>query len=156
MCTEWGGRSRPGCLVSRPPFRGIDGRALNIWPGDFGDGDCARGKVPKHDGFGVGMLICSPFFANSNCAGLNCEKSRFDRSWARNASACLSVLSVGTFFFIRCSLLCVHIPGRQWAQYGAVGKQRFNLSDRNCVLWHFARLPSSQSNPRALYGLCCP
>src|SRR6516225_11612666 len=51
------------------------------------------------------MLIWSSFFSNSNCAGLNCEESRLERSWARNASACLSVLSRGTFFFIGCNLL---------------------------------------------------
>src|SRR5262249_16230617 len=56
--------------------------------------------------------IWSSFFSNSNCAGLNCEKSRLERSWARNASACLSVLSRGTFFFIRCNLLGVHKGGK--------------------------------------------
>src|ERR1700756_167489 len=59
------------------------------------------------------MLIWSSFFSNSNRAALNCEKSRSERSRARNASVCLSVLSRGTFlFFISCNLLSVHIPGR--------------------------------------------
>ena len=44
------------------------------------------------------MLICSSFFSNSNRVGLNCEKSRVERSWARNASACSSVFRRGTFF----------------------------------------------------------
>src|SRR5450755_4271272 len=46
------------------------------------------------------MLICSSFFSNSKRVGLNCEKSRLERSWARNASAARSVLSRGTFLFI--------------------------------------------------------
>src|ERR1022692_4087498 len=62
---------------------------------------------------GTRMLICSSFFSNSNCASLNCEKSRSDRSCARNTSASLSVLSLGTFFFfIGGNLLCVHVAGR--------------------------------------------
>src|ERR1039458_7049039 len=71
------------------------------------------------NGLGTRMLICSSFFSNSNRTGLNCEKSSSDRSCARNASACLSVLSLGTFFFfigfIGGDLLCVHVAGRHWA-----------------------------------------
>src|SRR5579862_970154 len=72
----------------------------------------ARAFTAASNCFGTRMLICSSFFSNSNRAGLNCEKSRLDKSRARNASACLSVLRRGTFFVIGCNLLSVHIPGR--------------------------------------------
>src|SRR5207248_3230208 len=66
------------------------------------------------NGFGRRILIWSSFFSNSNRVGLNCEKLRLDRSLARNASACLSVLSRGIFFFIGCNLLSVHIVAVGW------------------------------------------
>src|SRR5262245_17195881 len=57
------------------------------------------------------MLSCSSFFSNSNRAGLNCEKSRCERSCSRNASASSSLLSRGTFFlFIGRYLFGMHIP----------------------------------------------
>src|SRR5271170_4609150 len=69
----------------------------------------ARAFTAASNDFGIRMLICSSFFSNSNRAALNCEKSILERSWARNASACRSVLSRGTFFFIGCNLLRVHV-----------------------------------------------
>src|SRR5262249_49762712 len=62
-------------------------------------------------GLGTRLFIFSSFFSNSNPARLNCEKSRFEKAWARNASARRSVLSRGTFFFIGCNLLRMHIAG---------------------------------------------
>src|SRR5208283_2343228 len=64
------------------------------------------------NGLGTRIFICSSFFSNSNRAGLNCEKSSSDRSCARNASAALSVLSFGTFFFIGGDLIRMHVAGR--------------------------------------------
>src|SRR5580700_665131 len=76
----------------------------------------ARAFTASSNCFGTRMLICSSFLSNSNRAGLNCEKSRLERSRARNASACLSVLRRGTFFFlISCNLLGMHIASRHWA-----------------------------------------
>src|ERR1017187_4283694 len=67
----------------------------------------ARAFTAARSGLGTRMLICSSFFSNSKCAGLNCEKSGLERSWARNASACSSVFRRGTFFFIsRFSISC--------------------------------------------------
>src|SRR5271157_1339342 len=79
----------------------------------------ARAFSAASNGVDTRMLTCSSFFSNSNCAGLNCEKSRSDRSRARNASACLSVLSLGTFFFIGGDLLRVHVAGRHRADEAA-------------------------------------
>src|ERR1700694_5376148 len=79
----------------------------------------ARAFTAASNGFGTRMLICSSFFSNSNRAALNCEKSRLDRSWARNASACRSVLSRGTFFFIGCNLLGVHVASGHRADEAA-------------------------------------
>src|ERR1700678_1584372 len=59
----------------------------------------ARAFTSTSSCFGTRILICSSFFSNSNRAALNWEKSRLDRSRARKVSACLSVLSLGTFFF---------------------------------------------------------
>src|SRR5262245_6319813 len=71
----------------------------------------ARAFTASSNGFGTRMLSCSSFFSNSNLAGLNCEKSRWERSCSRNASASSSVLSLGTFFlFIARYLLGMHIP----------------------------------------------
>src|ERR1700678_2654219 len=69
----------------------------------------ARAFTAASSGLGIRMLTCSSFFSNSNRAALNCEKSRLERSWARNASASRSVLSRGTLFFIGCNLLGVHV-----------------------------------------------
>src|SRR5580693_466351 len=80
----------------------------------------ARALRAASNGLGTRMLICSSFFSNSNRDGLNCEKSRPDRSCARNASASLSVLSLGTFFFIGCDLLRVHVAGRHRADESPV------------------------------------
>src|ERR1700675_1002567 len=72
----------------------------------------ARAFTAASNCFGTRMLICSSFFSNSNRAGLNCEKSSLERSRAINASASLSVLRRGTFFFMGSNLLGVHLPGR--------------------------------------------
>src|SRR5271166_4723451 len=75
----------------------------------------ARAFTASSNCFGTRMLICWSFLSNSNRAGLNCEKSRLERSRARNASACLSVLRRGTLFFlISCNLLRMHITSRHW------------------------------------------
>src|SRR5271167_293191 len=80
----------------------------------------ARALTAASNGLGTRMLICSSFFSKSNRAGLNCEKSRSDRSCARNASASLSVLSLGTFFFIGGDLLRMHVAGRHRADESSV------------------------------------
>src|ERR1035441_1263928 len=86
----------------------------------------ARAFTATSNGFGTRMLICSSFFPNSNRVGLNCEKSRLERSWARNASACLSVFRRGTFlligdFFISCYLPGMHISsGHRTDQTSAI------------------------------------
>src|SRR5271157_1590621 len=69
----------------------------------------ARALIAASKGLGTRILICSSFFSNSNCTGLNCEKSRVDKSWSRNSSAALSVLSLGTCFFIGGDLPGVHV-----------------------------------------------
>src|SRR5579863_9532793 len=146
----------------------------------------ARAFTAASNCFGTRMLICSSFFSNSNRAGLNCEKSRLDKSRARNASACLSVLRRGTFFVIGCNLLSMHIPGRHRTDEAAlvlrpyregheyrppragsshrnqavfvhrvlwIGRNAGPCANRPSIskietpcFWHFARLPSSQSN----------
>src|SRR5208283_4212965 len=91
----------------------------------------ARALTAASNGLGTRMLICSSFFSNSNRAGLNCEKSRSDRSCARNASASLSVLSLGTFFFIGCNLLRVHIAGRHGADETAAVFRPYGEGDKH-------------------------
>src|SRR5208282_152266 len=49
------------------------------------------------------------FGLNSKRIGLNCEKSRSDKSCSRKASASSSVLNLGTFLFIAFDLLAVHV-----------------------------------------------
>src|SRR5689334_15073050 len=46
------------------------------------------------------MLSRAAFGCNSNFAGLNCEKSRSDKSCSRKASASSSVVILGTLRFI--------------------------------------------------------
>src|SRR6516165_11369890 len=72
----------------------------------------ARAFTAASKGLGTRILIWSSFLSNSNRTGLNWEKSSLDRSCARKASASLSLLSLGTFFFIGCNLFRVHIAGR--------------------------------------------
>src|SRR6478672_2501985 len=91
----------------------------------------ARALRAASNGLGTRMLICSSFFSNSNRDGLNCEKSRSDRSCARNASASLSVLSLGTFFFIACDLLRVHIAGRHRADEASAVFRPYGESDKH-------------------------
>src|SRR5579862_3599993 len=80
----------------------------------------ARAFTAASNGFGTRILICSSFFSNSNFAVLNREKSRPDKSWAKKDSACLSVFSRGTFFFISGNLLRVHESRRYGANETAV------------------------------------
>src|SRR5258708_31278709 len=55
------------------------------------------------------MFTRAVFFSNSNRTGLNCVKSKADRSCSRNASASLSEASLGTFLFIGLDFFLVHV-----------------------------------------------
>ncbi len=77
--------------------------ALQHLPDEERVGSAARLRAPsvRPEDRGTRSLICSSFFSNSKRAGLNCEKSRSDRSCVRNDSAALSVFSFGTLVFFR-------------------------------------------------------
>src|ERR671918_932447 len=71
----------------------------------------ARALTASSSGSGRRMLTRAAFFSNSNRTGLNWEKSRSERSCSRKASASSSVVNLGTFRFIACDLLPVHVAG---------------------------------------------
>src|SRR6266852_2494308 len=58
---------------------------------------------------GSRMLSRAALVSNSNLTGLNCEKSRSDKSCSRKASASSSVLILGTLRFIAFDLLRMHV-----------------------------------------------
>src|ERR1700755_610085 len=60
---------------------------------------------------GTRMLTCASFFSNSKCIGLNCVKSRSDRSCLEKTSASSSVRRTGTLRDpIESGFLGMHIP----------------------------------------------